>query len=776
MILILEIQKPHPSTSAKLSYISYDSSLQDFNKSLFYQNINEEWGADPCIIYINEGSEKGYYYLYTTSSYIATNGVEAWRSKNLTDWECVGPVFMPDTSTNGDWWYKGLWAPSIMYLDGLYYLFYSAPLGSTSKGTYRYDSYATSPSPKGPFVDKDYKTSPMLVFEDHYDEITDEYYKDTYKNYTNKDGSKKGYMKVIGPHPFVDDDGSIYLFFVADLTGSGETYIVSPQVSSAYAIKLNKQSNGKLIPDYSSLTRITEYGKIVPYGDKKITEYGNTNEGPVCFKYNDKYYLTFLTSTYYEDTYQTRLAVADNVLGPYTKLSVAEGGAILKTVSNLQRQGAGIRDVISIGGQTYGAYMTFLNNVKYNPENVRKFAIDEMVSVENKDGTTVFYTNGPSVTPQPLPEAISGYKNLAPLAKITSLNSNKNVSLLNDRVIPYSDNAIKEEYIVDGNRVKITFDFNDYVTLRSILVYNSRKYNSMFDAIDSIDLYYKKNNVEDVAKLKDIKYNWNYYDSENNKPAVGSAAIAEFADIAVNRVVITINKVIGKELAIPEIILLGKETVSNDVLYGETGALFDDYFFENEPLSYTNDDWKNTINRDSNITIDGVKDAKYSKVNESFADYDLYSYKGLDGIYLFVDVNDNKLHYEKKIESGKYCVGENSNTTISIGKSSYTGIKADCASYRIDISNEAFRYVGIESQNQWLRAWGTGASAVVIKDGNLNNLTNATGYSIELFVPYTRLNVSSSDEVSVLLEKNLISETLPTVGKRNIKTYWTKIN
>ncbi len=57
--------------------------------------------ADPGVIYVEEGEEKGYFYAYGTSDLIQCHGFQCWRSKDLTDWEYVDIAFAPDFLKRG---------------------------------------------------------------------------------------------------------------------------------------------------------------------------------------------------------------------------------------------------------------------------------------------------------------------------------------------------------------------------------------------------------------------------------------------------------------------------------------------------------------------------------------------------------------------------------------------------------------------------------------------------------------------------------------------------
>ncbi len=537
------------SCAGWFSFASYDTSDREINKDLFYVNSSSCWGADPAMIYVTEGEHAGYFYIYCTTNYKNNGyGFYAWKSRNLTDWEEVGSVFLPVRSKS--WGTKPVWAPAIIYDEGKYYLFYSAPWGDDS--AIRYDSCAVSDSPEGPFMEitSDTKSveEPLLIFERHTDEIP----AGMVSSAVGHEGTP-GFIKAIGPNPFIDPQtGKRYLFFVADL---GRGTASADNTSGACCLEMEDWAT----PKYETLTQITRYGKIRPDSDESISEGGNTNEGPMCFYKDGKYYLIFLTYTYVNANYQTRVAVADNVMGPYTKLPMDDGAQVLYTEPNFQRQAAGIHGLTQAGDSLMGTYMTFMNNVSYQTLKRRKFAVDEIVFVENSEGVPVMYCNGPSVTPQALPEMVSGYRNMAPDAAVTAENDpdGSDIRYLTDRIIPYHDNSPAEEYEA-GNGTTFTFEWEDYKTLRAVMVYNSRRLDCMFDQVDTVTLDYRKDGEAGQLTFGPVRYNWDYYDKENGKPAVGSAAIAEFDEIEVKKVTLTVSGQTDR-IAIPEIILLGRD-------------------------------------------------------------------------------------------------------------------------------------------------------------------------------------------------------------------------
>lgn len=751
---------------SKLSYYSYDSNEKEVNKELFYVNSSNEWGADPSILYCTEGDQKGYYFIYATSGYINTSGLQVWRSKNLTDWECMGNAFMPDVDKN--WAYKGFWAPQCIYDEeyGKYFMFYSAPWGSD--GTLRYDSCCVADSPLGPFyeITSETKTAaePVLQFELHTSEFNPNYVSEQTGHY-----GTSGFIKVIGPSPFIDPEtGRRYLFFVSDLGASGA------EASGAYCIEMEDWAT----PKYETLKRITSFGYTTIEEKQEITEGGNTNEGPMCFYKDGKYYLIFLTYTYYNSKYQTRAGVADSVMGPYTKFDIDDGAQVIYTEYNFQRQAVGIHGLTKAGDSVMSAYMTFKNNVDYDGS--RKFAVDEIAWVENSDGVLVMQANGPSVTPQPLPEAISGYRNMAKEATITSDNTRNgsDVKYLVDGCIPYHDNSLAPEYKAGDGTTTLTFDFDDFVTLRAVMVYNSKNYDSMFNQVEKITFHYTKNGKTGEVSIGPVEYNWDYYNFEDNKPAIGSACIAEFDELDVDSVTIEIvNPDNPDGIAIPEVVLLGKTSDGSAASQGKKGALYDDYSFEVETIEAN---WKNC---ESILDVDGLYNEEYGEpkyrlyanneeTSETFAD--LYMYKDEGGVYFYVDAHDANLVYDPKAS-----VTENSNILLLVASRDKGSVDKYCVAIRVDPSGESQRQIGVKSQKAWLRSWFKGAHAVKIKNATLENITEASGYTVEFYVPYSSLGFTSKDdfdslrvyfEIHCIEDTGVIRRELNTVAKKASKT------
>ena len=79
-------------------FVYYRGSVKEFDTSLFYGNVETMQGADPSLIWVAERDESGaeidgggYYYAYVT----ATSTINAWRTKDMTNWQYLGVPSQP---------------------------------------------------------------------------------------------------------------------------------------------------------------------------------------------------------------------------------------------------------------------------------------------------------------------------------------------------------------------------------------------------------------------------------------------------------------------------------------------------------------------------------------------------------------------------------------------------------------------------------------------------------------------------------------------------------
>jgi len=555
---------------AGLGTFTYDAEILSdkddvsygYNNNLFYVNNLEFAVADPSVIFITEGKDAGWFYAYGTSDNIGCHGFECWRSKDLSHWESMGVAMRPE-----QWAINNYWAPEVIYDGGMYYMFYGAY--NLNANNSLWISVAVSETPNGPFVQpagvRNYygkvvgnTDSPMFDFTAANAEVVaaETAFRQTHPN------STFDFIKdnCLDASPFVDPvTGDKYLFFSYHNNYGEGSFIYGVMMLDWYT------------PDYKTLTPLTypgynnvENGIASAFGDGIRLREGSVNEGPFMVYHDGQYYLTLSIFGYTDSNYQVIQAVADSPLGAFEKISVEDGGKVVSTdVANWGHiVSAGHHSFIKMGDETFIAYHTFKN--RNDISGGRALALDKVVWMTNSAGQKVMYTNGPTWSVQPLPEWISGYKNIATSATVTASNTaeGSDVALLNDQLIKYQDLDLVEEYEANAGESKITLSWDSFKTVRAVMVYNSYDYEKTFVQISSMELeFLAANGSTKKLSVGNIPFDWDWhFESDYEFMRPGGAAIAEFDEMPVKKITITINTPKGAEgLAIGEITVLGKD-------------------------------------------------------------------------------------------------------------------------------------------------------------------------------------------------------------------------
>lgn len=561
------------------------------NENLFYRNDRKVDVADPCVVYIDDENDTDYgsYYLYGTTG---NTGFFCWKSDDLVNWEGVGYALLyRDLSTpQGKAVSVDSWAPEVIY-DGetdKWYMFFSSTPKDSSNSYIPY--IAQSDSPSGPFelidhIDSYTATDGTPLKDIENIETNNSYY---YQRYMTFDPLKmlqaleklgladmdatSDVLRAIDFHPYVDSaTGDKYLYF----NTSVNSYIMG--------IKMNSWTD----PDYDTLTIIAKPGYSTPSAaEKDVPNEMNTsvNEAAWITEHGGRYYLTYSTNSYKDKTYQVCQAVADNPLGEFRKLTEAEGGILLSADSALRDDvsGTGHSAIINAGGQDYIIYHA--HNSIAEGGSSRHVAVDEIewVAIEDANGNELdaMYANGPTTSVQPLPEFASEYKNIAAQAEVsaTSLADGSSVSFLTDGLLSinrYANYDMVETYIKETEfsaETTITLKFNDYKTIRALMIYNSKNMESAFYDIERVEFDCRLEDGTFATKYIDkLAFDIMAYTSTDDidvlRPA--SSAVAEFDEIECNEIRITIKPATEEQipvhgfndlavLAVSEIRVLGK--------------------------------------------------------------------------------------------------------------------------------------------------------------------------------------------------------------------------
>lgn len=572
-----------------LSSIKYDTEMLSaksdvsygYNNNLFYVNNLEFQVADPSVIYVTEGKDAGWFYAYGTSDDIGGHGFQAWRSKDLSHWECTGVAMKPEK-----WAINCYWAPEVIYDNGLYYLFYSAfNLHDSSRP---WISVAVSETPDGPFVQpngvRNYygkivgdPNSPMYDFTINNPAVAavQEAFNDANPTLSFR------YVKecVIDVSPFIDPvTNEKYLYF--------SYYNNYGEGSFIYGVKMLDWYT----PDYSTLVCLTypRYNTVAnglaqAFGDGIRLEEAGVNEGPFMVYHEGKYYLTFSVYGYTDANYQVKQAVSDSPLGVFEKISPDDGGKVISSdVANWEHiVSAGHHAFINIGDETFIAYHTFKN--RNDISGGRALAFDKVVWMKNSEGLDVMHTNGPTWSVQPLPEGVSGYKDIAASATVTASNTaeNSDAALLTDGRVKYQEFDLVEEYEAKTGRSQIVLSWDDYKTVRGIMIYNSYDYEKTFVQINSVEFeFLTVEGKSQTVEIKNLPFDWDWhFEADNEFMRPGGAAIAEFDELPVKKITITVDSPTGADaIAINEIVVLGKDTAVKVVRefsdYGYTVTTF----------------------------------------------------------------------------------------------------------------------------------------------------------------------------------------------------------
>ena len=495
------------------------------------------------------------------------------------------------------------WAPEVVYdaQQKLYYMFLSATPAAanvtTGKGVYTGEAkeimlVAVSDRPHTGFrlVNfkdasscgaenlHDYNETPGITSGNSYKEAYPHYYAKyamldpaQYRAVSKANGgayatSRGGFEPGIDPHPYVAPNGDKYLFW----TNSYST-------DRIFAVKMINW----LKPDWSTATLITYRGyytvadwQAVQNGQKvtrvsyEPTTGSQINEGAEVIYHNGKYYLTYSANSYGDNTYLIAQAVSNNVLGPYRKLTEAEGGILLsgQMQGNPDVTGTGHHSFVQAGDQTFMIYHRHENPAEGGAR--RYPAMDEVKWITVKDiygkDLQVMYVNGPTNTPQPVVEKHSIYGNIAHQATVSG---SADAWYLTDGLISHLKNGnttflsyIQETTIRETTT--FTFDFGRPRTVKSVMLYNSRLEQSCFTSVEKIEIVCLVNGQEVTYTVTDLALDSQYYEISDGKVSYLTPCAAVCTDLSYSGVIsvrITVDVPQSQEtVGISEVKILGR--------------------------------------------------------------------------------------------------------------------------------------------------------------------------------------------------------------------------
>lgn len=517
-----------------------------FNSDLFYRNDLELDMGDPMLVY---DDATGYFYAYGTRG---TTTIQCFRSTNLKDWTQLPDAFVPASDS---WSKRDLWAPDIHKINGKWYLYYTAAFDNNGTSNCQM-GVAVSDYPYGPYIqvpgyDGTIKTTPFEVRE-----------------------SSSKYCTVLDQHVFVDDDGSMYLYFSYDMKKCRDVDYHGYPVAEIWGCKMTSPTSW----DFSTLTRLGSPGFAKLSDTKRTVEWETWStsfsgdmecmEGPYMIKRNGKYYLTYVANSYVDTVYNVGYMVSSSPFGEYIKpnsyplenmlLGVpGNDGTYINTRYLGFQTGTGHASICQVGDDYLFAYHAHRNRNFWGVDDdyYRCLGFDYLYFDENDTP----YTRGPTYSINRLPNAITGYHNLCLDKDTTKSGSSSIVGLdyLFDNhtyrghtTSAFQDIEVRSEAdFVNSNNV--TVSFKDTKTIKFILVTNSYTFSRKLDFIEKIDF-------GNHRVVKDVLFNQGYHRREPNTWIFPhSAFVIELEnEIQTNEITFTFNA--SGEYSLGEIEIFGR--------------------------------------------------------------------------------------------------------------------------------------------------------------------------------------------------------------------------
>jgi len=275
---------PTPTPLAALSPTSNPTS------ATFTNPVLDRDFPDPDVLLI--GAD---YYVYATNGNGAN--IQVASSTNLVEWKVLANA-LPELPSWAVQSFGNVWAPEVFSpAEGQYVMYFVARFAIGHDGR-QFFGVATSPPPAGPFTSSN--REPFIC-------------------QTEEGGS-------IDPSTFVDTDGQRYVLWKNDGNCCGYQVWLYIQKVSADGLTLEGEPQRLLTVDQ------TWEGILI--------------EAPTLWNRDGKYYLFYSANAYNDRRYAVGYAVADQVLGPYTKAQ----GPLLATNVGAGLVGPGGQDIV-IGPQ-----------------------------------------------------------------------------------------------------------------------------------------------------------------------------------------------------------------------------------------------------------------------------------------------------------------------------------------------------------------------------------------------------------------------------------------
>lgn len=444
---------------------TYKGESIEYDETLWYMNnLDDVPLPDPFVF-----EEDGTYYIVGTSDR-NNNVVDCYVTTDFVNYEFYPAIYDP---LNYDGWESRtvalIFAPEIYCFDGLYYMYYSAK----DDTKVRKCSVVVADNPIGPYRpivndEVDGLSAPLLH---------------------NSECYKRGLDATV----FVDDDGKMYMYFT--ITAKTTQHIVGVELISPYQA------------DWSTFTELIFPGTVDSVSEEILLEWEmyrdnkvQIAEAPFMIKSGGKYYLTYSTNGCWNKYYNVCYAVSDTPLGNYVK--PYEEGQMWKNL---------LLGVPSSNDPEYPAYSQWAGFASGTGHHCFFYAGDELMvgyhAHKNRDWNSKEYTeryfafdyvyfdendvpfiNGPTWSVVNLPESISGAKNIAQNATITSENVTNTEKAVDNYVVDcYNLDSKDNEVNLGEGESYIELKFDKTYNIKGIMLYNSAYFDEYIIEIEYLD-------------------------------------------------------------------------------------------------------------------------------------------------------------------------------------------------------------------------------------------------------------------------------------------------
>ena len=388
--------------------------------------------------YINDGTvsrigdpyvftDNGKYYMTSTGDNVS---FKLYSSADLVNWEYTSLLYT--MAQDGSWAAGDFWQPQILKRGDTYYMYYCARDANDSRRI----GLAVSDKIEGPY--KDIKPEPLFDF---------------------------GYA-VIDPYVFIDDDGKMYMYYSRDVS---ENVVNGVKTSQIYVVPMDDLET--ISATEGSLVSTPELEWEKPGGGYQW------NEGPDMLKHDGKYYLFYSVNYFDSRAYSIGYSISDSPTGPFVK---QEKPVLTSEYEQISGTGNNSFFYSLDGSELFTAYHMHLDPLSGTGS--RYLAYDRCGF--RKDGT--FYINGPTKSPQPLPDT----EKLVPLnAWVTatadkSLDGREPAALTDGEIGFYSWN---EKYEWAGEKdANITLTFEKPAQVSTLFLYGPAAASRRVNAVDII--------------------------------------------------------------------------------------------------------------------------------------------------------------------------------------------------------------------------------------------------------------------------------------------------